>query len=156
MTKDRKNNANKKSAGIELDDIKGIVTTNLGTLLRENSKYIHEQYTLKKQAEIEDINVNIAEFEESINAIKSMLVIYQSEYNESIQAISEFDSKIKYAEKLNDYDKMEEMTLVREYYTAKVMIISNEIELKNTRITLIEKMIEFLKVKLKNINVYIQ
>jgi len=146
----------KRGESIELHDITGIVTTNLGTLMRSNSKDIQEQYARKRKEEIDTITANINEFEEAIEAIRSMLVIYQSEYNDSIMTIEEFDAKIKYAQRMNDQEKVEEMTLVREYYIAKVMIINNEIELKNTRITLIEKMIEFLRVKLKNINVYVQ
>jgi len=141
---------------IEIPDIEGIVTTNLGKLMRSNSKDIQDQYTRRRKEEIDTITANIEEFEAAIEAIKSMLAIYQSEYNDSIMTIEEFDGKIKYAQKMNDLEKVEEMTLVREYYTAKIMIINNEIELKNTRITLIEKMIEFLKIKLKNITVYMQ
>ena len=141
------------SDDIYIDDIEKVESYDLDELLKSHNRDLQKQYTLRRKAEIENISVNISEFEDAITSIKNILAVYQCEYNDSINTIAEFDSKIKLCK---DKAKIEELNLVREYYTAKVLIINNEIELKNTRITLIEKMIEFLKVKLENVNMYMQ
>lgn len=153
MKKAKNTTDTRETDNIHINNIESIESSNLDDLLKINNRDLQKQYTLRKKAEIENISVNISEFEEAINAIKGMLAVYQCEYNDSINTIAEFDSKIKLCA---EADRIEELHLVREYYTAKVLIINNEIELKNTRITLIEKMIEFLKTKLKNINIYMQ